>query len=87
MATPSNIIRVPKPSRSSYNPNRPLSKNTLLLNQVKHFQEIESRLPPEQRTGVDPQSIQTEAQASDYVHKMTLILHPRAAGMGGKIDF
>jgi hypothetical protein len=84
MATPSNVIRVPKPARSSYNPNRPLEKNTLLLNQVKHFLEAEKKLPPEQQTGTDPASIKTEAHASEYVAKMTAILHPQAAKMGGK---
>jgi hypothetical protein len=43
----SNIIRVPKPNPKSYNPDRPLEKNTLLLNQIRHFLELEKTLPPE----------------------------------------
>jgi hypothetical protein len=84
MATPSNVIRVPKPARSSYNPNRPLVKNTLLQNQVNHFLELEKKLPPEKQTGTDPASILTEAHASEYVQKMTAIFHPQVAKMGGK---
>jgi len=80
MATPSNSIRVPQPARSSYNPNRPLSKNTLLLNQVQHFREVEKALPIDQQTGMDVDSkiaSWTEAHASEYVKKMTAILHPQ----------
>jgi hypothetical protein len=85
MATPSNVIRVPKPAKSSYNTNRPLSKNTLLQNQVNHFREVEKTLPPEQQTGMDFKEITTEAHAAEYVRKMTAILHPQAAkGGGGK---
>jgi hypothetical protein len=83
MATPSNVIRVPKPARSSYNPNRLLAKNTLLLNQVKHFHEIEQKLPRGQQTGVNFDSIKTEGQASEYIRKMTAILHPQAAKQSG----
>ena len=46
------VIRVPKPSRSSYQPHRLLSKNTLLLNQVKHFKALEKDFPPEHQTGI-----------------------------------
>jgi hypothetical protein len=82
MATPSNAIQVPKASRSGYNPHRPLDKNTLLLNQVRHFQEAEKKLPADQQTGIDPGSIKTEAQAADYVRKVTAILHPQVFKAG-----
>jgi len=78
----SNVVVVPKPARGSYNPNRPLAKNTLLLNQVRHFQEVEDRLPPDQRTGHDPKKIRTEGQAAAYLKKMTTLLHPQAAKPG-----
>jgi hypothetical protein len=74
---PSNRIRVPKPARSSYNPNRPLAKNTLLLHQVKHFRELEKNLPPEQQTGMAFDSIQTEAQAGEYIQKLTANMYPK----------
>ena len=75
MAKPTNVIRVPKPAASSFNMHRPLSKNTLLLNQVKHFLELERRLSVEDRTGMDFDAIQTEAHAAEYIRRMTAKLH------------
>jgi hypothetical protein len=79
MAQPSNVIRIPRASRSSYNPQRPLSKNTLLQNQVNHFRQLEIQLPEDRRSGMDFASVKTEADASEYVRKMTAILHPHGA--------
>jgi len=73
----SNIIRVPKPNPKSYNPDRPLEKNTLLLNQVKHFLVLEKTLPPEQQTGTKLEDLKTEAHASEYAAKVTAIFHPQ----------
>ena len=84
MAGPSNVIRVPKPSRSSFNMERLLVKNSLLLNQVKHLLELEKTFPPEKRTGTAPESITTEGRAAEYIRKMTDILHPRVARSGGR---
>ncbi|MBZ5633281.1 MAG: hypothetical protein LAO55_09140 [Acidobacteriia bacterium] len=84
MAEPSNAIRIPKPSRSSFNMDRLLEKNSLLLNQVKHFLELEKTFPPEKRTGTDPKSITTEGRAAEYIRKMTDILHPKTAKSGGR---
>jgi len=84
MATPTNVIRIPKPSRSAFNMERPLAKNSLLMNQVKHLLELEKTLPPKQRTGTDPKSITTEGSAAEYIRKMTDILHPRVAKSGGR---
>ena len=74
-----NVIKIPRPKPTSYNPNRPLVKNTLLLHQVKHFLEAEKKLPPEQRTGTKLEDVQTEADAAKYVSKVTAIFHPRVA--------
>jgi hypothetical protein len=76
---PTNIVEVPRPARGSYNPNRPLSKNTLLLHQVQHFQQVERTLPEDRRSGHDPKSIVTEGHAAEYLRKMTAILHPQEA--------
>ena len=84
MATPSNVIRIPKPSRSSFNMERPLAKNSLLMNQVKHLLELEKTFPQEKRTGTDPKSITTEGRAAEYIRKMTAILHPKVAKSGGR---
>jgi len=84
MANPPNVIRVPKAPRSSFNMQRPLAKNSLLMNQVKHLLELEKTLPPEKRTGTDPKSITTEGSAAEYIRKMTAILHPKVAKSGGR---
>jgi hypothetical protein len=83
MATPSNVIHVPRPPSSSYNPNRPLAKNTLILSQVKHFREIEKALPPDKQTGIDLESITTEGRAAEYIRALTTALQPKVAKSGG----
>jgi len=85
MATPANIIRVPKPSRSAYNPDRLLSGNTLVQAQVKHFEEADKQLPPELQTGVDINSIATEGQAAAYIRKVTEAIH-KGGGRTGKVQ-
>jgi hypothetical protein len=69
------VVRVPKAARSSYQPHRPLHKNVLLLNQVKHFREIEKDLPAKHQAGTPIESIQTEAQAAEYIRHITKKLH------------
>lgn len=75
MAAPVNVIHVPKPDRRAYNPNRPLERNLLIKAQVEHFAEADRQLPPEHRTGIDPNTIRTEGQASQYIKKVTLAIH------------
>ena len=84
MATPSNVIRIPQPSRRSFNPERPLAKNSLLMNQVKHLIELEKTFPAVKQTGIDHNAITTEGRAAEYIRKMTDILHPQAAKSGGR---
>ena len=74
MAKP-QLIRVPKPARSSYQPHRPLANNGLLQNQLKHFRVLEEELPPELRTGIHHDSIQTEGELAEYIRRMTERLH------------
>jgi len=70
------VIRVPRPNRGkSYQPHRPVAKNTLLLNQVKHFKELEKGLAAQHQTGIAPEEILTEGQAADYIKRMTLKMH------------
>jgi hypothetical protein len=80
----SNIIRVPKTPKSSYNPNRPIKGNTLLEHQLKNLRALELRLPQEQQTGLDFSAIDTEGEASEYVRRMTVILHPQAKKSSGR---
>jgi hypothetical protein len=60
---------MPQPEPNSYDPNRPLIRNTLLLHQVMHFQKVE-------------REAMTEGQASEYIQRMTARLHPRTAAAG-----
>jgi len=71
----SNVIKVPKPGKTAYNPDRPLEKNLLIHAQVRHFKEAETQLPKHQQTGVDIHSIKTEGQASHYIKRVTRALH------------
>jgi hypothetical protein len=80
----SNVIRVPKPAKSSFNPDRPLIHGSLLFHQIEHLRHLEKELPLERQTGIDFDSIKTEGQASEYILKMTAILHPQALTSTGK---
>ena len=71
MARSKRIVQIPQPHSGSFNKDRPLIKNTLLLNQVKHFQEVERKR-------------MTESQASEYIQRMTALLHTRSEAAGGK---
>jgi len=84
MANVSNVVRVPKPSSSSFNPERLVAKNTLLLNQLKHFRIREQELPSELQTGIDFESIKTEGQAANYIRKLMSVFHPQTFRSGGK---
>jgi hypothetical protein len=79
MSTPDNVVHVPRPPKSAFNPNRPLKGNQLLQAQLKHFRKREQELAPEQQTGIDIASIATEGEASEYIRKLTAILHPQGA--------
>jgi hypothetical protein len=63
------IVKTPEPEPGSYNPDRPLIRNSLLMHQVMHFQKVE-------------RESMTEGQASEYIRRMTALLHPRAAAAG-----
>lgn len=73
------VIRVPKTSAKSFDPNRLLVRNQLLYMQVQHFHALEDEMPPEQRTGIARESIQTEGQAAEYIRQITARLHPHTA--------
>ena len=75
--TADNVVSVPLPAPGSYDPNRPLSGNTLLQNQVRHFQQVEATLPPLDRTSHDQAKILTEGHAAEYIASMTARLHRR----------
>ncbi len=78
------IVPVPKPSRTAYNPDRPLHENALVRAQVRHFAEADKRLPAELQTGIDVSSIRTEGAASVYIRKVTTAIH-KSGGHAGKV--
>ena len=71
----SNVVKVPKPTRTAFNPHRSLEKNHLIAAQVEHFKEAETQLPEHLRTGIDAARIHTEGQASEYIRKVTRAIH------------
>jgi hypothetical protein len=75
------IIKVPKPPRSAFDKNRPVS--ALLKNQIVHLQEAEFRLPARQQTNIYINKIKTEGEAADYIRQVTARLHPEGAGRVG----
>ncbi len=85
MAAPDNIIRVPKPDRRAYDPERPLNRNSLIQAQVRHFEEAEKNLPPELQTGIEVGAIKTEGEASQYIRKVTEAIH-ESGGRIGKVE-
>src|SRR3981189_2514407 len=75
------IIKVPKPPRSAFDKNRPVS--ALLKNQIVHLQEAEFRLPARQQTNIYINKIKTEGEAAEYIRQVTARLHPEGAGRVG----
>lgn len=58
----------------AYNPNRPISG--LIRNQLLHLHHAENLVVPLQsRTNININNLLTERQASDYIHKVTQLLH------------
>ena len=66
-------IKIPKPAQGSVNKDRPIS--SLLQNQIQGLRAAEQRLPLEQQTGINVDTIKTEAEASAYVRAVTSRLH------------
>jgi len=67
------VIRVPVPSKNSFNPDRPVSG--LLKAQILHLQDAEKRLPLDLRSNIYINAIKTEGEAADYVRQVTEAIH------------
>ena len=67
------VIKVPKPPRGAYDPNRPVS--SLLKMQVEHLYGAEKRLPSLYRTDVYVNAIKTEGEAAEYIRQVTEGIH------------
>ena len=76
MATPANVIQVPKTAPGSFDTNRPAG--TLLLSQTLHMREalIRHLEAVAKVLAVDIRSLKTEGDVSNYIRHATAILHP-----------
>jgi len=60
--------------KEAYNPDRPISG--LIRTQLLHLHHAENiSVPPEARTNININDLLTERQASEYIRKVTLLLH------------
>jgi hypothetical protein len=60
--------------KDAYNPDRPIS--SLIRTQLLHLHYAEHlRIPPEERTNININTLHTEGQASEYIQKVTALLH------------
>lgn len=71
-----NHVRVPQPSRASYNPQRLVTENTLLKNQIKHFHELEQTILRQLQTRNRFEDVKTEGDTAAYIKRVTGVLHP-----------
>jgi hypothetical protein len=67
------LIHVPKPPKSAYNPERPAG--SLLMSQVEHLREAESKLPLKYRSEIYVRAIRTEGEAARYIREVTEAIH------------
>jgi len=67
------LIHVPRPPKSAYDPDRPIS--SLLKAQVEHLREAESKLPLRYRSERYIKAIQTEGEAAEYIREVTEAIH------------
>jgi hypothetical protein len=69
------VVPVPKPHKSAYNPDRPISD--LVRNQILHMSVAERSLEKRHQSPLEVHAIRTERQASDYIEHLTKKLHQR----------
>lgn len=67
------LIRVPKPPKSAYDPDRPVS--SLLKSQIDHLREAESKLPLRYRSELYVKAVRTEGEAAEYIREVTEAIH------------
>ena len=59
---------------AAYNQDRPIS--SLIRTQLLHLHTAENlHLPPDLRTNININNLQTEREASEYISKVTTLLH------------
>ena len=69
--------------KAAYDHDRPISG--LIRTQLLHLHQAENlSLPPERRTGININDLQTERQASEYIRKATVLLHRHGKAQAAK---
>jgi hypothetical protein len=66
------------PPADAYNPGR--DTGILLQDHIQELSRLEQQLPPDQQTGIDVSTLQTEEDASNYIGKII----PRLRAQGAK---
>jgi hypothetical protein len=67
------LIHVPRPPKSAFDPNRPVSG--LLKAQMEHLHQAASKLPLRYRSEVYVNAIKTEGEAGRYIREVTEAIH------------
>jgi hypothetical protein len=67
------MIRVPRPAKNAFNPDRPVSE--LLKAQTENLHEAEKRLPLRYQSGIYINAIKTEGEAAKYIRHVTEAIH------------
>jgi hypothetical protein len=67
------LIHVPRPPKSAYRPDRPIS--SLLKLQMEHLYEAEKRLPLRYHSDIYVNAIKTEGEAANYIRAVTEAIH------------
>ena len=67
------LIHVPRPPKRRYNPDRPAG--SLLMSQVVHLRDAESKLPLRYRSEIYVHAIRTEGEAARYIREVTEAIH------------
>jgi hypothetical protein len=63
------LIKVPRPPKSAYDPNRPVS--ALLKAQIDYLHHAARRLPLRYRSKIYVNAIKTEGEAARYIREVT----------------
>jgi hypothetical protein len=67
------LIHVPRPPKSAWNPDRPVS--SLLKMQVEQLHHAARRLPLRYRSETYVNAIKTEGEAAKYIREVTQAIH------------
>jgi len=67
------IIQVPRPPKSAFDPDRPVS--SLLKAQMEYLHEAEKRLPSRYHSEIYVNAVKTEGEAAKYIRHVTEAIH------------